>query len=80
MKARVVIIVARSSSDLRLTAEMIPTGIAIASQITTAPVTRKIGRRKAVEDDLPHRLVVLEDARAEVEGAVDALLLVLVRA
>ena len=39
MKASVVIIVARSSSERRLTAEMIPTGIAIASQMMTEPTT-----------------------------------------
>ena len=79
MKASVVIIVLRSSSDGRRTAEMMPTGIAIKSQRITAPVTSKIVGRQAVEDDLPHRLVVLEDAGAEVERAVDALFLVLIR-
>ena len=39
MNASVVIIVVRSSSERLLTAEMIPTGIAIASQMTTAPMT-----------------------------------------
>ena len=39
MKARVVIIVVRSSSERLLIAEMIPTGIAIASQTITAPMT-----------------------------------------
>ena len=39
MKARVVIIVVRSSSERLLTAEMIPTGIAIESHSTTAPKT-----------------------------------------
>ena len=39
MNARAVIIVVRSSSERLLTAEMIPTGIAIASQMITAPMT-----------------------------------------
>ena len=42
MNARLVIIVVRSSTDRRLTAEMIPTGIAISIHRITAPVTRKI--------------------------------------
>ncbi len=37
-----VIIVVRSSSERRRTAEMIPTGIAIAIQRMTAPTTRKV--------------------------------------
>ena len=39
MKASVVIIVVRSSSERLLTAEMIPIGIAIASHRITAPKT-----------------------------------------
>ena len=47
MKARLVTIVVRSSSERRLTAEMIPTGIPIASHRIAAPVTSQMvaGRR-----------------------------------
>ena len=47
MKVRLVIIVTRSSTVRRLIAEMMPTGIAIASQITTEPTTSQTvaGRR-----------------------------------
>jgi hypothetical protein len=47
MNARVVTMVDRSSSERRLIAEMIPTGIPIMSQMIAAPVTSQIvaGRR-----------------------------------
>ena len=47
MNARVVTIVVRSSSERRLIAEMIPTGMPIRSQKTTAPATSRAvaGRR-----------------------------------
>ena len=50
MNARLVTIVERSSSDRRLMAEMIPTGIPIRSQMTAAPVTSQIvaGRRSKI--------------------------------
>ena len=75
MNARLVTIVVRSSSDLRLTAQMIPTGIPIASQITTAPVTRKTvaGRRSRM---ISCTGLLSWKLLAEVEGQDDALLLV----
>jgi hypothetical protein len=52
MKASVVTIVVRSSTERRLIAEIRPTGIAKAIHITTAPLTRKIvagSRLKMIE-------------------------------
>ena len=50
MNARLVTIVVRSSTDRRLIAEMIPTGMPIASQSIAAPVTSQIvaGRRSKI--------------------------------
>ncbi len=50
MNARLVTIVVRSSTERRLTAEMIPTGMPIASQRIAAPVTSQIvaGRRSRI--------------------------------
>ena len=62
MNASVVIIVVRSSSERLRIAEMIPTGIAIASQRTTAPVTRKIVAGRRSKMIARTGLVVLEDS------------------
>ena len=70
MNASDVIIVVRSSSERRLTAEITPTGIAIAIQSTTAPVTRKIVAGSRSKMMSRTGLVVLEDAGAEVERPV----------
>ena len=52
MKARLVTIVVRSSSERRLIAEMIPTGMPMTSQMNAAPVTSHIvaGSRSMISD------------------------------